>query len=123
MSILETSKKVIENVTGFARPRKQAVAGFVRQRKSNEFWFKDDGLVPNHPAWPLVVYRGAVELPEGLDPAAVMEVLFDANGWGDSWRNGIYDYVHYHSQIHEVLGIARGNAEARFGARKDERCR
>ncbi|ESZ77319.1 cupin [Mesorhizobium sp. L103C105A0] len=118
MSILETSKKVIENVTGFARPRKQAVAGFVRQRKSNEFWFKDDGLVPNHPAWPLVVYRGAVELPEGLDPAAVMEVLFDANGWGDSWRNGIHDYVHYHSQIHEVLGIARGNAEVRFGGKK-----
>jgi len=25
-----------------------------------------------------------------------------------SGGNGIYDYVHYHSRIHEVLGIARG---------------
>lgn len=41
--------------------------------------------------------------------------MFERNGWGDSWRNGIYDYVHYHSRIHEVLGIARGTAKVRFG--------
>jgi uncharacterized protein YjlB len=41
--------------------------------------------------------------------------LFETNGWGDSWRNGVYDYVHYHSRIHEVLGIARGRAQVRFG--------
>ncbi|UVK57382.1 cupin (plasmid) [Mesorhizobium sp. AR02] len=118
MSILQTTKKAIENITGFATPSKEDVADLVRQRKSNEFRFKDDGLVPNHPSWPLVIYRGAVKLPEGLDPAAVMEVLFEANGWGDSWRNGIYDYVHYHSRIHEVLGVARGIAKVRFGGKK-----
>ncbi|MER8430082.1 cupin domain-containing protein [Mesorhizobium caraganae] len=118
MSILQTTKKAIENITGFARPRKESVAGLVRRRKSNEFRFKDDGLVPNHPSWPLVVFRGAVKLPEGLDPAAVMEVVFDTNGWGDSWRNGIYDYVHYHSQIHEVLGVANGSAKVQFGGKK-----
>jgi uncharacterized protein YjlB len=32
-----------------------------------------------------------------------------------SFRNGIYDYVHYHSGTHEVLGIARGEASVRFG--------
>jgi uncharacterized protein YjlB len=31
------------------------------------------------------------------------------------WRNGIYPYVHYHSMIHETLGIARGRAKVRFG--------
>ena len=31
------------------------------------------------------------------------------------WRNGIYPYVHYHSMIHEALGIARGRAKVRFG--------
>jgi uncharacterized protein YjlB len=50
-----------------------------------------------------------------LDPAAIMEDLFELNGWRDSWRNGIYDYVHYHSRIHEVLAIGRGKGTVRFG--------
>jgi uncharacterized protein YjlB len=56
-----------------------------------------------------------VRLPKNLDPAAVFEELFESNGWGDSWRNGIYDYVHYHSRIHEVLGVARGEGKVQFG--------
>ena len=47
-----------------------------------------------------------------------MEALFGANGRGDSWRNGIYGYVHYHSRIHEVLGVARGTAKVQFGGKK-----
>ena len=89
-----------------------------RPRKPHTVRFKDDGLVPNHPRWPLVIYRGAVDLGEGHDPAAVIEDLFEANGWGDTWRDGIYDYVHYHSRIHEVLGIARGKGRVRFGGKK-----
>lgn len=118
MSILQSTKKAVEQVTGFAAPDRQEVTDLVRRRKANEFWFKDDGLVPNHPFWPLVVYRGAVRLPEEFDPAAVFEKLFEANGWGDSWRNGIYDYAHYHSRIHEVLGVAAGTAKVRFGGKK-----
>ena len=34
------------------------------------------------------------------------------------WRNGIYPYVHYHSMIHEVMGVARGRATVRFGGDK-----
>jgi uncharacterized protein YjlB len=34
------------------------------------------------------------------------------------WRNGIYEYVHYHSMIHEGMGIARGRAKVRFGGAK-----
>jgi uncharacterized protein YjlB len=37
---------------------------------------------------------------------------------GDTWRDGIYDYVHYHSRIHEILGIARGKGRVRFGGNK-----
>ena len=77
--------------------------------------FKDEGLIPNHPDWPLVLYRGGVKLPDDFDPAAVFEDLFARNGWRNSWRDGIYDYVHYHSRIHEVLGVARGSGEVRFG--------
>ena len=49
------------------------------------------------------------------DPEATIEKLFGANGWGAMWRNGVYDYVHYHATVHEVLGVARGNAVVRFG--------
>ncbi|MFK0692837.1 cupin domain-containing protein [Mesorhizobium sp. IMUNJ 23033] len=118
MSFLQSVKKAVEEVTGVARPGRQEVIDLVRLRKPDEFHFKGDGLVPNHPFWSLVVYRGAVKLPEAFDSAAVMEGLFNANGWGDSWRNGIYEYVHYHSRIHEVLGVARGTAKVRFGGNK-----
>jgi uncharacterized protein YjlB len=65
-----------------------------------------------------VIYKSAVRLPEALDPAAVFEDLFESNGWGGSWRDGIYDYAHYHSRIHEVLGIARGSGRVQFGGPK-----
>jgi uncharacterized protein YjlB len=39
-------------------------------------------------------------------------------GLRETWRDGIYDYVHYHSRIHEVLGIARGKGRVRFGGNK-----
>jgi uncharacterized protein YjlB len=42
-------------------------------------------------------------------------VLFDLNEWGSSWRDGIYEYAHYHARIHEVLGIAGGHAKVQFG--------
>jgi uncharacterized protein YjlB len=115
MPILESMKKVAEKVTGLARPSSYMVGDLVCTRKANAVMFKDDGIIPNHPDWPLVLYRGAVSLPGNLDPAAIMEDLFDMNGWRDFWRNGIYDYVHYHSRIHEVLGIARGRGKVRFG--------
>ena len=115
MPLLEDVKKFAEKVTGRGRPARAALRGLVRQRKPNTFRFKDDGCIPNNPNWPFVVYRGAVRLPRECDPAAVFEDLFEQNGWGDSWRDGIYDYAHYHSRIHEVLGIARGSAKVQFG--------
>jgi uncharacterized protein YjlB len=83
------------------------------------FSFQDDGAVPNNPL-PFLVYKSAVDFSGAKDPAAVFERRFAANGWGESWRNGIFDFVHYHSQIHEVLGIARGTAKVRFGGNSGE---
>src|SRR5262245_66210160 len=75
------------------------------------FIFKDDGKVPNNPALPVLVYKGAVDVDSKRDPASAIEKLFAANGWGrDQWRDGIYPFVHYHAMIHEALGIARGRA-------------
>jgi uncharacterized protein YjlB len=115
MTVLESLKKAAEKATGVARPSRDQIESLTRNRKANVAKFKDDGVIPNNARWPLLLYRGAIVLPRNLDPAAIMEDLFDGNGWGDSWRNGIYDYVHYHSHIHEVLGIARGKGTVRFG--------
>jgi uncharacterized protein YjlB len=81
-------------------------------------FFKDDGLVPNN-ALPFLVYRGAVNL-DNADPERTIESIFAGNGWGDMWRNGIYDYLHYHSTVHEALGIAKGRARVRFGGDSGE---
>ncbi len=78
--------------------------------------FADDGIVPNNPM-PFLVYEGAVALDRG-HPEATIEKLFAANGWGAMWRNGVYDFLHYHATVHEVLGIARGHARVRFGGDK-----
>ncbi len=82
------------------------------------FSFADDGSIPNNPKLPLVLYRGGVDLSGSPDPERVIEKAFAANGWGDMWRNGIYHYPHYHSMIHEAMGIARGRAKVRFGGHK-----
>ena len=77
------------------------------------FDFVDDGLVPNSKL-PFLVYKRAVDV--GNDhPEKTIEGLFGANGWGAMWRNGVYDYLHYHSTVHEALGVARGHARVQFG--------
>ena len=78
--------------------------------------FADDGLVPNNPM-PFMVYKGVVALAS-REPEATIEKLFGGNGWGAMWRNGVYDFLHYHATVHEVLGIARGSARVRFGGDK-----
>jgi hypothetical protein len=59
--------------------------------------FTDDGLVPNNPL-PFVCYRGVIPL-DRVDPESTVEALFASNNWGDIWRNGVFDYLHYHSMI------------------------
>jgi uncharacterized protein YjlB len=112
---IETLKSALQHWTGLGRPAKRAARGLVRPRKPQARRFADDGVVPNHPRFAFIHYRGAVELRGAPDPAAVFERLFEMNGWSGAWRNGIYDYVHYHPRTHEVLGLARGRARVRFG--------
>ena len=113
--LLEDMKRMGEGLTGLARPTPKQAKALVRPRKAWAYGFRDDGLVPNHPAWPALHYRGAVASQHASDPAAVFEVLFAAHGWKDAWRDVVYDYLHYHSDQHEVLGFARGHAMLRLG--------
>jgi uncharacterized protein YjlB len=94
--------------------RADAVRGNVRAVQPTAHKFADDGSIPNNPALPFLVYGGALELPRE-DPAGACETVFARNGWGGSWRDGIYPFPHYHSTAHEVLGICCGEAKVRFG--------
>jgi uncharacterized protein YjlB len=123
MGMLESLKEGVEKITGWRRPSPADLRSVVRRRKPNALRFKDDGVIPNNPKLPFIVYRSPVSLADNFDPAAVFEELFARNGWRDSWRNGIYDYVHYHSRTHEVLGVARGHARVRFGGKRGKELR
>ncbi|MEZ4622993.1 MAG: cupin domain-containing protein [Caldilineaceae bacterium] len=83
------------------------------------FTFGDDGSIPNHPTLPLILYKGVLRLAAN-DPAATAEQLFAQHGWQGTWRNGIFDFHHYHSNAHEVLAICRGRATVRFGGEAGE---
>jgi len=85
---------------------------------TDTFLFEDDGLIPNS-ALPLIVRKGAIT-PDSGDPAKAFERVFAKNGWTNSWRDGIFDYHHYHSTAHEVIGIAAGSATVRFGGEGGE---
>jgi uncharacterized protein YjlB len=78
--------------------------------------FADDGEIPNNPDLPVLIYAQAITLHG--DPAVAIEHVFAGNGWPPQWRNGIYGHHHYHSNAHEVLGIAKGRVKVRLGGEK-----
>ena len=118
MHKIEPVKRLVEKATGISMPTQDEALACVRRTKHRRIKFGDDGYIPNNSKLALLCYRKVVRFDRKHDPAAVLEVIFEANAWGRVWRNGIYDFVHYHSMIHEVLGVARGYATLRLGGNK-----
>lgn len=78
-----------------------------------ETWFAPAGdEIPNHPSFAVLIYRQVEAALEG--PGALRE-LFAGQGWLGSWVGDVFDFTHYHSTSHEVLGVVAGEATLEIG--------
>ena len=97
-------------------PDDSVVHDALREVEPESHVLEDDGIFPNNSELPVLLYRGAFELPQDEDEAAeAIEEVFGANDWAHGWRDGVYDFAHYHSTAHEVLGCYSGRARLRLG--------
>lgn len=69
--------------------------------------------VPNN-TLPVLLYRSVLAANAAEKPKLFRE-RFKENSWIGLWTDTIYDYTHFHSNAHEVLGIAEGNVSVRLG--------
>lgn len=78
-----------------------------------ESWHAPPGdRIPNHPRFPVLVYRGVEAATAGAGEA---RALFKDHGWGGSWVNGVFPFHHFHSTSHEVLAVVAGRATLELG--------
>jgi uncharacterized protein YjlB len=63
---------------------------------------------------PVVLYRSVLPA-HAAGKARAFRQRFQWNGWSGVWTDTVYDYTHFHSNAHEVLGIAKGKVTLRLG--------
>ncbi|MHA6248849.1 cupin domain-containing protein [Pontibacter sp. CAU 1760] len=79
----------------------------------NPFLLQPNGSIPNNPKLPALLYQQVFTNPQNLEQQ--FKKAFALNGWGGTWTNSVFDYHHYHSTSHEVLGVAAGKATLVLG--------
>ena len=94
---------------------KQYQAGVLLPEHTGVFLLDDDGVFPNNEHLPVVMYEHAFQISNEDEAVRQIERLLQQNGWHHPWRNGIYDYHHYHSTAHEVLVCYAGSAKVQLG--------
>ena len=77
-------------------------------KNARKIYFSKGTDVPNN-TLPVLLYRGVLAA-NALAKARRFRERFRDNGWAGLWTDTIYDYMHFHSNAHEVLGIANAHA-------------
>ena len=93
-----------------------------RELKSpRKLYFEKGNDVPNS-ALPALLFRSALG-PSANRKAQRFRRAFKTNSWAGLWTDTIYDYTHYHSNAHEVLGIAEGRVTVLLGGEEGRQFR
>lgn len=79
------------------------------------FFLEDRGDIPNNQHLPVIYYQGVFD--DGIN----MEAAFARHNWTNSWTGDIYEFHHFHSNTHEVLGVKSGKATVLLGGDDGER--
>lgn len=79
------------------------------------YYFEPNHGIPNHPTLPVLLYPQALQAQ-----LADTESIFNQNRWLNSWTNGVFDYHHYHSNAHEVLGVISGHVTVQLGGEEGQ---
>jgi uncharacterized protein YjlB len=79
----------------------------------HKVYFDTGSDVPNS-TLPVLLFRGILA-PNASGKAERFRQTFKKNGWTGLWTDSIYDYTHFHSNAHEVLGIAEGKVTVKLG--------
>lgn len=69
---------------------------------------EDDGKISNHPNILLLIYKTVLD---------DIPVILNANDWSGEWLGSVH---HYHSNIHEVLAVKKGNVSLQLGGEQGE---
>jgi len=79
------------------------------------YYFEANHGIPNHPTLPVLLY------PQALHAKPTdTESIFNQNHWLNSWTNGVFNYHHYHSNAHEVLGVISGQVTVQLGGEEGQ---
>lgn len=74
-------------------------------------FLKDDGIFPNNPNHPLLLFRNMFQGSEKEG----CKLLVEQGGWTTPWVWGVFTFHHYHSTAWEILVCVQGEADVQFG--------
>ncbi|HYG49942.1 MAG TPA: cupin domain-containing protein [Flavobacteriales bacterium] len=88
--------------------------GIQKKYHAEHYLIKDNGVFPNNKNLPVILYKSVFDLPF-FRPGHFIKKTFASHNWTNSWKNSMYDYHHYHSVTHEVLGVYKGETQVQLG--------